>query len=350
MNSLCLNLESIVKRLLFVDFTSKNEILKNTANALYLYVFIFFNIVIRSWQKRQEFRNIIGLHKYPSVLKCIAGIKNRKSTIKIFLSHDDKEAMAFFKHYDKIPEGTRLEFVNVEKKSKESLRAGKEKTDLSSFRITEFVRKELGQIIKNQGERIYASHSSIVGLGIGKMMVKNEIKPCIVLYSLDKDLIPFGEKSLPTCLEGWPCDIQEDIVMFGTCFDCRQITNPNPGCCIGLPSNGIGSVGFLVKSKETESETAGFLTAAHVAAENWIDLYFSNSFLSVFTEGSLEYEIVHPLLPNCHDFQIIGKVKESFCGNWGSNGTGIDAAFVQNYEPSKGGKQIYYIVNFKTLM
>lgn len=290
--------------------------------------------MIKTWQKRQDLRSISGLHQYPSVIKCIAGIKNEKMTIKVFLSYDDIEAKEFFKDNDQIPKDTVLDFVNVKEKSENR----KKRRDLIPFRITENVRKTLGQVIKNQGERVYASHSSVVGLGIGKMLVKNEIKPCIVLYSLDKDLIPFGEKPLPTCLEGWPCDIQEDVVMFGTCFDCRQITNPNPGCCIGLPSNGIGSVGFLVKSKETESETAGFLTAAHVAAENWIDLYFSNSFLSVFNEGNLKYEIVHPLLPNCKDFQIIGKVKESFCGNWGSNGTGIDAAFVQNYEPSKGGK------------
>lgn len=84
----------------FVDLTSKYNILKNTkeltANALCLYVLIFSNIVIKTWRKCQDLRSIIGLHKYPSVLKCIAWIKNRKQTITIFLSHNDKEANTFF--------------------------------------------------------------------------------------------------------------------------------------------------------------------------------------------------------------------------------------------------------------
>lgn len=46
--------------------------------------------------------------------------------------------------------------MNVEKKSKEVLRARKESTDLSSYYGV--CEKALGQIIKSQGERVYASH------------------------------------------------------------------------------------------------------------------------------------------------------------------------------------------------
>lgn len=67
-----------------------------------------------------------------------------------------KKPTRFFEHNVKIPEGTRLEFVNVEKKSKEVLRARKESTDLSSYYGV--CEKALGQIIKSQGERVYASH------------------------------------------------------------------------------------------------------------------------------------------------------------------------------------------------
>lgn len=293
--------------------------------------------MIKTWQKRQHFRTIVELSQYQSVLKYIGGIKNDNPTMKIFLSHDDEKVKDFCKYYHRFSKGTRLEFVNVAEKSKETFRATENQMDNKLFCISKSDREGLSQTIKNQGERVYANHSSIVGLGIGTMVENDQVKPCIILYSLDKDLIPFGEKQLPKYLERWPCNVQEDIVMFGSCYDCRKITLPNPGCCIGLPKKGIGSVGFLVKLKETESETAGFLTAAHVAAENWPDLYCTNSLLSVLG-GNIKYEIVHPLLPHNSDYQVIGMVKESFCGNWGSEGTGIDAAFVQNYEPSKGGK------------
>lgn len=57
--------------------------------------------------------------------------------------------------------------------------------------------------------------------------------------------------------------------------------------------------------------------------------------------GQYNYEIVHPLLPNDNSGQIVGKVKESYCGNWGPEDIGIDAAFVQNYKEDKTG--IVYI-------
>eukprot|EP00105_Crassostrea_gigas_P038340 XP_019922488.1 PREDICTED: uncharacterized protein LOC109618667 [Crassostrea gigas] len=156
------------------------------------------------------------------------------------------------------------------------------------------------------------------------------------MYSLDKDLIPYGEDPLPKSLDGWHCDVREDIVMFGMCFDCRQIPYPNPGCCIGLPSNGIGSAGFLAKSTASKSPVTGFLTAAHVAARNWTDLYDYNELLSNLDTSGCGDEIAHPLLPGCTDYKIIGKVKESFCGNWGEECIGMDAAFVQNFEPRNG--------------
>lgn len=138
----------------------------------------------------------------------------------------------------------------------------------SSYPIEKNVREMLSKTIKNQAERIYANHSSVVGLGIGNMDRSGQITPCIIIYCLDKDLVPFGEKPPPKTLEGFCCDIREDFIMLGACFDCHEIAHPNPGCCIGLPSNGIGSAGFLVKTNESGLKTSGFLTAAHVAAEN----------------------------------------------------------------------------------
>lgn len=279
--------------------------------------------VVKTWEKREDLQ---CLRDHPSVLKFIVGQKYNKPAIKVFLSHDDTSAIE-----KEIPKGTCFEIVNVAEKSKEIFEAEKEIMDYSSFLDENHVRTKLGEIIKKHAEKLYAKHSSIVGLDAGCMDFEGKRQPCIIIYSLDKDLIPYGEDPLPKTLDGWHCDVREDIVMFGICFDCRQITYPNPGCCIGLPSNGIGSAGFLAKSKGSKSPVTGFLTAAHVAAKNWTDLYDFNELLSNLVTGG--DDIVHPLLPGCTDYKIIGKVKESFCGNWGEEGVGMDAAFVQNFEP-----------------
>lgn len=282
-------------------------------------------------------QSINGPDKHPSVLKVIAGCKDNKPTVKVFLNHNDEDAMKILNDSDQIPKGTHFEFVNLADLSTEIFR-GKEKIDHSS--VNKSVRECLGQIIKNQGEKMYSNYSTIVGLGIGTMDSNGSVQPCIIIYCLDKHLVPYGEKELPKTLEGWNCDMREDIVMFGSCFDCRKITNPNPGCCIGLhePPNGSGSVGFLVKENDSTPERAGFLTAAHVAAGNWRDLYYSNSLLSTLDGFPFEYRIVHPLPPTQNVSRVIGRVKELFCGNWGPEGIGIDAAFVENDEPRRGGK------------
>lgn len=57
---------------------------------------------------------------------------------------------------------------------------------------------------------------------------------CIIIYCLDKDLVFFGEKLFLKILEGFFCDIWEDCIMFGGCFDCYEIVYLNFGCCIGL--------------------------------------------------------------------------------------------------------------------
>lgn len=295
--------------------------------------YILISTVIEAWQKRQNLYPILATQRFPSVLKFIVGYKNRKLTIRVYLTHDDSDAKEYFRNSDQLPKEAALEFVDVSRKSK---KAYYKSVDHSSSLIEKHDRESLGQTIENHGERIYANHSSIVGLGMGVLFSE----PCIILYSLDKKIIPLGEKPLPRFLDGWPCFIQVDIVMFGACFDCRQIAQPNPGCCIGIPSHGIGSVGFLVKKRGSASETAGFLTAAHVASENWTDLYYKRSFLSELVQDHVHYQIVHPLLPDDNNFQIIGRVIDSFCGKWGPDGTGIDAAYVQNYAPIRGGKKI----------
>lgn len=290
-----------------------------------------FSIVVSIWKKREEVKNINDLSSCPSVLNLIAGLKDKKPTLKVILSHDDEKAKRIFRNRPGIPE--KVDFVVVSSISKKKAR---EKKNPSSYRIDQNEREKIGKIIKLQGERLFASHSSIVGLGIGS---KDPGKiPCIIIYCLDENLIPFGEKPIPKMLEGCICDIREDIIMFGACFDCHGIDHPNYGCCIGLPSNGYGSAGFFVKTIGSDIEASGFLTAAHVAAENLRDLYFKKTLLSEYETGDCRQEIVHPLLPNNTNGQGIGKVQESFCGNWGPDEIGIDAAFVQNHKPKEAGK------------
>lgn len=212
-------------------------------------IIVLVLIVVKTMEKREALQCLRGLEDYSSVLKYIAGQKDNKPAIKVFLSHDDTSAMDFFKHNNHIPKGTCFEFVNVAEKSKEIFEAEKEIMDYSFFPDENHVRTKLCEIINKHAEKLYAKHSSIVGLDAGtcSMYFEGKMQPCIIIYSLDKDLIPYGEDPLPKTLDGWLCDVREDIVMFGNlkCFDCRQITHPNPGCCIGLPSNGMGSAGFL---------------------------------------------------------------------------------------------------------
>lgn len=287
--------------------------------------------LVSIWEKREAMKNLSGLGSHKSVLNLIAGLKNDNQTLKVFLSIDDQDAITFIKNHPEIPKETTVEIVVVK-----SYKEQRDQAKTKNYHIEKNVREILSKTIKNQGERIYAKHSCVVGLGIGNMDCNGQITPCIIIYCLDKDLVPFGEEPLPKTLEGFYCDIREDFIMFGACFDCHEIAHPNPGCCIGLPSNGIGSAGFLAKTNESGLETSGFLTAAHVAAENWTDLYYNKVFLSELEIDQYNYEIVHcPLLPNDNSGQIIGKVRESYCGNWGPEDIGIDAAFVQNYKQDK---------------
>lgn len=136
------------------------------------------------------------------------------------------------------------------------------------------------EIIQEQGDAIYSKYSNVVGIGISPErsvgdLIQNE--PCIVLYCLDKNIIPFGETQLPESIAGWPCDIREDFVMFGTCpFPCPSSSQnvPEPGCRIGIPSvESAGSVGFLVESNyQVNTLGSGFLTASHVAIERFEDI------------------------------------------------------------------------------
>lgn len=220
---------------------------------------LFYVSVFEDWCKREIIDDKSQLHEYPSVIKYIIGHRgNNKPVLKVYLRNDDEKAKEFFKTccFD----DTHIEFVHVrktEKKSKEVENMKKYETDAPA--IDAPTMNQLNEIIEDQGEKIFARHSNVVGLEISNVRCAGDRKkeePCIVVYSLDKTLIPFGEKPLPESIGGWPCDVREDIVMLG--FRKCPTNCPFPsdnhfmkGCSIGIPmGNGSGDLSDFFISQQ----------------------------------------------------------------------------------------------------
>lgn len=328
------------------------------------YIQIFFQLTeIEEWLKRDVIRDKSVLKMHPSIIKYITGYKYRddkKQFIKVYIHGDDKKAENFFKECCKVSEDTHFEFVNVvrskeENKEVEELKQRERKAPA----VDNSTRKQLKQIIQEYGDKIYARYSNVVGIRIGKVRrVGNTIQehPCLVLYCLDKFLIPFGEKPLPEAIAGWPCDIREDFVRFGICpnrcLASRQ-NLPDPGCSIGIPSDdSSGSVGFLVESKDPlNTFEFGFLTASHVAIKRFEQLYHDEKLLSMHFLKLNNHFIVHPSwIDNEHIDHKVGKVVESFCGNYGLDKIGLDFALIASSHCRNGGifrRMVYITEIFK---
>lgn len=145
----------------------------------------------------------------------------KKQVVKVFLNCEDKESEMFFKSCCDLSKDLQFEFVNVEKFKEKNKEVEQLKLrECEAPPVDNITRKQLKQIIQDHGEKIYGLFSNVVGINTSNARrVSNSIKeePCIVLYCLDKSLIPFGEKRLPESIAGWPCDIREDFVRFGRC-------------------------------------------------------------------------------------------------------------------------------------
>lgn len=307
------------------------------------------------WKKRKIIKNK-QLAKHPSILNYIAGTKYGRPFVKVFMRQKDLDGEQFIRQNSTLSEDTYYDFVNVSAKSTnrkemEKMKGNKKEAPV----LPDDIRNILNKIINSQAEKIYANHTTVSGLGVSN--VKHEEDnfiegPCIVVYCLDKDLIPYGETLLPTSVKGCPCDIREGVFMFGYCADCRNVS-PNPGCSIGMPNDiYTGSAGFIVKSTSPKYLT-GFLTAAHVSIEESLDLYEEGLLLSKCSCDFAErkHEIIHPSWSNIKQNNVIGEVKESFIGNFDGEDEfqdkfGIDAAFVQSYQKRLGGKS-YIVLNEK---
>ena len=267
--------------------------------------------------KRQTFPNKQELmKKYPSVLNYIAGKRDGKSVIKVFLEKKDDEAEMFLRENCGISDDLEFEFIYAKEFIEDTRFPGEPPP------VDKQTRASLRKIIQDEEDKIIALYSNVVGIGMGRIMLNDTQcgDPCIVVYCLDKTLVPFGEKKIPNFLKGYIVDIREDFFMFGCGMDCRQL---DKGCCIGRAGEeSAGSLGIFVTSKLSSSNERGFLTAAHVAYGNVLEL---NKFATP-VDGDF-HPIVHPVLSN----RVIGNVTIAFCGNCETNGyeKGIDAAFVR---------------------
>lgn len=284
--------------------------------------------------------------KYPDVISCIFGEKNKLAVAKVFLRKSDAEVQKYFENKCKQFGCHPPYFVDISTASEE-MREKKQKIKMhekSATSIDPNTTKTLKMIIKDKAEKLLANHSTVVGLGISKVRQEgNEIvnEPCIAVYCLDETLRPYGENQLPMYLEGFRLDIREDYVMLGHCRNCEN-QNPHPGCDIGRPSCvSAGSIGFLVGKSHNEifQTESGFLTAAHVAIKHFLNMYKSNSLLTKIDMGKDDHEIIHP----SESGKRIGKVVESFCGNFGNQETGLDIAFVKTDMPLGGGICTFFI-------
>lgn len=305
--------------------------------------------MVHEWKKRDVFNKKIVLKDYPSIPTFLAGTRNGVPVVKVFLTGDDKDDVQ--NKLRKDSPAVTFEFVDLDTESELFFENMKkiEKREQDAPTIGKETRKQMNEIIKRHAEKVFANHSSVVGIEIssvrsekGKMV--NGL--CIVLLCLDESILPYGESPLPKSLENYPCDFRRDFIMFGHCVDCQTL---NIGCSIGIPSiNSTGSVGFFVKSND--SRKSGFLTAAHVAIQQYDELYGDSSLLSRHSLANSPHKIVHPSWTDNTANNVIGEVIESMIGNFGPTRTGIDAAFVKTYEQKEGGMKECRFTSLKMLI
>lgn len=297
--------------------------------------------MITEWLRKEIIDDNSKLKEHPSILKYITGHRgDGHSVVKVFLRNHDEKAQLLFKNACNDSNKLRFEFENLADKSRQIKKRAKkiQLLERKASAIKESTRIEMKKVIQEHGKKIFAKHSNVVGMCISNIRCVSDWtlpEPCIVLYCLDKTLIPFGEEQLPKVLAGWPCDIREDFVMFGTCPNNCSLYNqnlPKPGCSIGRPSDfSSGSVGFLVEAKNPVRRLrCGFLTAAHVAIERFQELYKQKSLLSMnHLLSQQRHFIVHPSWEdNEHENNTVGEVIESYCGNYVNSG--LDFALVRS--------------------
>lgn len=152
--------------------------------------------------------------------------------MKVYLSGVvDEEAKTFIKTHCKVSNETAFEFINVD-----DIDENQEEEEINPA-VAESTIADAMQIIRENGEKILAKYSNVIGIRVGQTR-----SHCITLYCLDRTIVPFGEHPLPKFIEGRPCNVREDFFILGTCpLNCTDEL-PKPGCSIGVPERqGAGS-------------------------------------------------------------------------------------------------------------
>lgn len=305
---------------------------------------------IKEWFKADIFPNRFLLHKYPSIIKYLAGYRHETEVVKVYLSSDDERAKHFFMDNCKVSEKTHFEFINVGERKVKKEDEDNEDYNRKVPAVAESTKEDLMQTIRENGEKILAKYSNVIGIRM------QQTKPYrITLHCLDKTIIPFGEHPLPNSIAGKPCYVKEDFFILGACpLECTNDL-PKPGCSIGVPAKqgagssiGAGSVGFFYKSNDGSRYGSGFITASHVAIENRYQLRYENTLLSNYSyrkgETKLTHYMVHPKCKNnMGEEHIVGEVVESFFGKYPLNKTlteGLDFAVVKTKSTRQGSKLI----------
>lgn len=135
---------------------------------------LFYISVFEDWCKLEIIDDKSQLHKYPSVIKYIIGYKGNDKMLKVYLRNDDEKTKEFFKTC--WSDDTKIEFVvrKTEKKSKEIENI--QKCETYAPPIDAPTMNQLNEIIEDQGEKIFARHSNVVGLEISNVRCAGDIK------------------------------------------------------------------------------------------------------------------------------------------------------------------------------
>lgn len=146
----------------------------------YANLVFFYLTVVETWQKREVIEDRT-LEKYQSVLRYIAGVKNEKPFVKVYLKYEDKTAMDVFEKHPLLKD-TLVEFVNITTLAKENKNIPKTVNN-TKIAMSKDVRDKLNKIISSRAEIIYANYSNVVGMGISDVRFEGDKmfeEPCIV--------------------------------------------------------------------------------------------------------------------------------------------------------------------------
>lgn len=284
--------------------------------------------------------------KFPSIRTLIAGKREGRSIVEVFLRDNDKKADINDYLKEIYDDSFDVQFYppdvserrQKETESSEKVKHIKEMNPLSE--VEKHTMGHMRKLVQIHEDILLANYSNLVGIGVSRIVDGSRCgKPCIVLHCLDKTIVPFGENMLPKFIEGYPVEVQENLYSFAYCETCPPI-DYHCGICTLYYKNGEtyireGSVGFFVKNR-SDSHGSGFLTAAHVVlCKKQLDHMYKSKDMFCKADEDDKYKILHQSKADKKKDEVIGQVNKALFGNCNTtpNGVnrlvGIDAAYVK---------------------